>query len=265
MRKKLKNRGSALVEYAIILSFVSAIGFSFAGDKGFAGSITGIINGTTKVLGQAIGLQTFDEEALKKDLIGLKDSGGITCELNYTEGRRLSLGSPLVDDGDYRNGNYETSVNNSQNLYKNILSQIDFGEVPLESWRYINETRQDGLNSAFLVWSDSQWDSDYYYSDKARTTPMMYAKIYKKDNTVTFGVGYGNPMHIAGNDGRINGWHTNNGGMVEIDKGIPSNKVFFNPWDGNKMLYRDSNSPVFTSDYNKAVSLYKDLKAATQK
>ena len=44
MRHKLNNKGTALVEYAILLSFVSVIGFSFVGDKGFAGNINSIIN-----------------------------------------------------------------------------------------------------------------------------------------------------------------------------------------------------------------------------
>lgn len=265
MRHKLNNKGTALVEYAILLSFVSVVGFSFVSDNGFTGNINSIINSTTKVLGQALGLQSFNEAALKDALVKMKDSGVITCELNYDKSRRTSLGSPLIDDGKYENGNYQASLDNSKTFYDNVLSTIDFGEVPLESWRYINEVRQDNLNSAFLIWSDSAWDSSYYYADEGRTTPMMYAKINKEDNSVTYGVGYGNPMYIAGNDGRINGWRTNDGGMVVIDQGIPSNMKFFNPWDGNKMLYRDSNSPVFTPDYNKAVSLYKELKAATQK
>ena len=122
MRKKLKNRGSALVEYAIILSFVSVIGFSFAGDKGFTGSITGIINSTTKVLGQAIGLQTFDEEALKKDLISLKDSGCQTSKY----GTHSVLGSFFKDAG-FAEGGYQASLTQSQKFkqkshYREFLS-----------------------------------------------------------------------------------------------------------------------------------------------
>ena len=145
MRKKLKNRGTALVGYAILLSFVSVIGFSFVGDKGFAGNINSIINSTTKVLGQALGLQSFNEAALKDALVNWKD------------------------------GNF--------------------------------------------------------YNQSDANTPLMYAKINKENNTVTYGVGYGNPLDVDDYDARINGDWTNGGGMVVIDQGIPSNMKFFNPWD----------------------------------
>ena len=260
MRKKLKNRGSALVEYAIILSFVSVIGFSFAGDKGFAGNINGIINSTTKILGQALGLQSFDEEALKKDLIGLKDSGYTTSKY----GTHSVLGSFFKNEG-FADGGYEASLTNSQKFKDDFLSKMNLGEIEPESWRFFNEVLP-GEEYAYLMWSDSKWEDGDFISQPGNKTPLMYARINKKDNTVTYGVGYGNPLDVDDYDGRISGWNTGGGGMLYINESTADNFKIYNPWGNeNEPLYKAPDSPVFTSDYNKAVSLYKDLKAATQK
>lgn len=94
----------------------------------------------------------------------------------------------------------------------------------------------------------------------------MYARINKADSTVTYGVGYGNPLDIDDYDGRINGHWTKGGGILNINESTADNFKIFNPWgQNNKPAYDDPNGPLFTSDYNKAVSLYKELKAATQK
>lgn len=261
MRHKLNNKGTALVEYAILLSFVSVIGFSFVGDKGFAGNINSIINSTTKVLGQALGLQSFNEAALKDALVKMKDSGYQTSRF----GTHSVLGSFFKETDTFKGDLYDASVAKSQEFEKDVLSQIDFGEIEPESWRFFNEVLP-GEKDAFLIWSDSNWKDGNFYNQSDANTPLMYAKINKEDNTVTYGVGYGNPLDVDDYDARINGDWTNGGGMVVIDQGIPSNMKFFNPWDNaNKEEYKAVNSSLFTPDYNKAVSLYKELKAATQK
>ena len=266
MRHKRNNKGTALVEYAILLSFVSVIGFSFVGDKGFAGNINSIINSTTKVLGQALGLQSFDEAALKKDLIGLKDSGYITYEHNYNQSLKTSLGSLLKDDTNYDEGKFDKAIENSIKFEEKYLADIDFGEVPLESWRFFNDGGSLEVDSAYLIWSDTDWSKGTFLDDSSVKTPLMYAKINRIDNTVTYGVGYGNPVELSPDDGRINGYGANRGGMVNVNEGFTGQANLYIPWgDTGVAEYRSSESSLFTPDYNKAVSLYKELKAATQK
>ena len=91
----------------------------------------------------------------------------------------------------------------------------------------------------------------------------MYARIDKETNSVQYGVAYANPMGIHPGDGTINGWHTSGGGMVNISQGITSNLKFDNNWI-QKDSYNATNSPYFTSDYNTAVNLYKELQAKSQ-
>lgn len=53
--KKLNKLGTAMLEYAVILAFVAAVGSSFTSDNGMASSITAIINKATNVIGLASG------------------------------------------------------------------------------------------------------------------------------------------------------------------------------------------------------------------
>ena len=53
--RRLGKRGTAIVEYAIILAFVAAVGSSFTNDAGMAGSIKSIIGNVNQLLGVAAG------------------------------------------------------------------------------------------------------------------------------------------------------------------------------------------------------------------
>ena len=53
--RRLGKRGTAIVEYAIILAFVAAVGSSFTSDAGMAGSIKSIIGNVNQLLGVAAG------------------------------------------------------------------------------------------------------------------------------------------------------------------------------------------------------------------
>ena len=74
MKKRLNNKGAALVEYAILLSFISAIALSFTSGNGLMGSIGGAVNKATNAINMILGLNEFSEAALKDALVGLKDS-----------------------------------------------------------------------------------------------------------------------------------------------------------------------------------------------
>ena len=52
IKNRLKQRGAALVEYAVLLSFVCAVGWSFVGsNNGMTGSIGSIIHSVERLLG----------------------------------------------------------------------------------------------------------------------------------------------------------------------------------------------------------------------
>ena len=53
--RKLGKRGTAIIEYVILLSFVAVIGTSFTSDAGMGGSIKSIITNVEQMLGLAAG------------------------------------------------------------------------------------------------------------------------------------------------------------------------------------------------------------------
>ena len=53
--RKLGKRGTAIIEYVILLSFVAVIGTSFTSDAGMGGSIKSIITNVEQLLGLAAG------------------------------------------------------------------------------------------------------------------------------------------------------------------------------------------------------------------
>ena len=74
MKVKLNNKGVALVEYAVLLSFISAIALSFGSSNGLMGSISGAVNKATSAINMILGVNVFSEAALKDALVGMKDS-----------------------------------------------------------------------------------------------------------------------------------------------------------------------------------------------
>lgn len=65
--RKLGKRGTAVVEYAVILAFVAAIGTSFTSDNGMSGSIKGIVGKVEQMLGLAAGNEAEGKHPLKYD------------------------------------------------------------------------------------------------------------------------------------------------------------------------------------------------------
>ena len=70
-----------------------------------------------------------------------------------------------------------------------------------------------------------------------------------------------NPLDLDDGDGRI---HVG-GGMLNYGKVSNGTIGIDEVWNGdNKIAYLSSDSPYFTSDYNTAVNLYKELQAKSQ-
>ena len=97
MKVKLNNKGVALVEYAVLLSFISAIALSFGSSNGLMGSISGAVNKATSAINMILGVNVFSEAALKDALVGMKDSGYKTVQYDHG-GKHMSLGSLFPKD-----------------------------------------------------------------------------------------------------------------------------------------------------------------------
>ncbi|MGM9519919.1 MAG: hypothetical protein ACI3WS_04495, partial [Phascolarctobacterium sp.] len=65
--RKLGKRGTAIIEYVILLSFVAVIGTSFTSEAGMGGSIKSIITNVEQLLGLAAGKEAEGRHPLKYD------------------------------------------------------------------------------------------------------------------------------------------------------------------------------------------------------
>lgn len=259
---KKNSKGAALVEYAIVLSCICAVGLSFTGDR-LTGTLNGIFNKVNSTINMMLGTNEFSEAVLKNQLVWLKDLGYKTYQ--YGQEGHATLGSYFLNEKPFNDTTYNASVSNSIAFADNYLSKIDFGDVPLESWRYISEGAFTYDNYAYLIWSDTNWKNGDFHEVQTSKTACMYARINRADNTVQYGVAYANPLYVHAENGTLHGGETGKGGMVNLNNSDTTNIKIEHTWVNENMKnYLAANSPYFTSDYNTAVSYYKALQAKSQ-
>lgn len=266
MKKLFNNKGAALVEYAVLLSFISAIALAFVGSGGLGSSISGAVNKASNAINMILGINEFNEEAFKKALQGLLDSEYKSVCYDHG-GKHTSLGSLFEKDQTFIDNDaaYQRSLENSKKFADECLSKINFGDVPLDSWRFLNEGELKGEKYAYLIWTDSNWESGGFLDNKNSKTACMYARIDKTDKTVSYGVAYTNPVYVHGMDGTMHRAVTEGCGMVNISQGGNGTIKIDDVWVGdNNKAYKASESPYFTSDYDQAVKLYKELQSKAQ-
>lgn len=263
MKKKLNSKGAALIEYAILLSFISVIALSFGSSNGLLGSISGVVNKATSFINMSLGMNAFSEAALRDALVGMKDSEYRSVQYNqkYNDHYHMSLGSLFLKDELFQQDEaaWQNALAKSQQFENEVLSKINFGDVPLESWRFINEGGlRNNRDYAYLIWSDTDWGN----GGPSNKSTCMYARINIADNSVSYGVGHNvDPLDLDAGDGRIHG----GGGMVNYNKVSNGTIGIDEVWVGSsKDAYLSSNSPYFISDYQTATNLYKELQAKSQ-
>ena len=179
-------------------------------------------------------------------------------------GKHAILGSDFIRDGLFTDATYQKSLEDSQKFKDKFLSNMNFGDVPLESWRFINEG-QLNRDCAYLIWSDTNWGNGDFHDIETSKTACMYARINKATNTVEYGVAYANPLHVHPGNGTLQGGETGKGGMVDLTYGSGTNLKIDHTWHNENLNnYLAADSPYFTSDYNTAVSYYKALQAKSQ-
>ena len=242
MKKLFNNKGAALVEYAVLLSFVSAIGLSFMSSNGLGSSINGAVSKASNAINMILGLNEFNEEAFKKALQGLLDSEYKSVCYDHG-GKHTSLGSLFEKDQTFIDNDaaYQRSLENSKKFADECLSKINFGDVPLDSWRFLNEGELKGEKYAYLIWTDSNWESGGFLDNKNSKTACMYARIDKTDKTVSYGVAYTNPVYVHGMDGTMHRAVTEGCGMVNISQGGNGTIKIDDVWVGdNNKAYKST-------------------------
>lgn len=165
IKNRLKQRGAALVEYAVLLSFVCAVGWSFVGsNNGMTGSIGSIIHSVERLLGMN-GVVNVDKSnwinfggklpSENLTLSGQKDKDGNWSWSNiYTDdkGDRYA-GSAFLESED---ANSKKASGAAKQLIDAMFNEGSFGGVDPVSWAF-TEGCGETTQSLNLYWSNCDW------------------------------------------------------------------------------------------------------------
>ena len=174
-KNRLKQRGAALVEYAVLLSFVCAVGWSFVGsNNGMTGSIGSIIHSVERLLGMN-GVVNVDDsnwinfggtgEGSANLGSGNFTNGGWTWKDIYTDdkGNRYA-GSAFLESADPNSKNASLA---DKQLIDAMFNEGSFGGVDPVSWAFTEGCGKE-TQSLNLYWSNCDWTA---YHDKK--VPIM--------------------------------------------------------------------------------------------
>ena len=175
IKNRLKQRGAALVEYAVLLSFVCAVGWSFVGsNNGMTGSIGSIIHSVERLLGMN-GVVNVDESNWinfqgtgkgEANIANKTFNGNWTWKDIYTDdkGDRYA-GSAFL--GSEAAPNSQAASKAAQQLIDAMFNEGSFGGVDPVSWAF-TEGCGEKTQSLNLYWSNCDWTA---YPDKK--VPIM--------------------------------------------------------------------------------------------
>ena len=273
IKNRLKQRGAALVEYAVLLSFVCAVGWSFVGsNNGMTGSIGSIIHSVERLLGMNGVVNVDSSKWINFDgklpgeltLNGQKDENGQWSWSNiYTDdkGDRYA-GSAFLESAD---ANSKNASKAAQQLIDAMFNEGSFGGVDPVSWAFTEGCGKE-TQSLNLYWSNCDWKA--YPNGKVPI--MQMNKEADGDGKVKYYVAMAN----VGENGSIALWNEAAALKGEV--------TYVNPQGGTTPItydrdtaptnYKDvatsshalaSTNLAFT-DYNEAQKAYYELVAKKQ-
>ena len=139
---KKNKRGTAVIEYAVILAFVAFVGTIFVD-----GNMSGSINGIIKNVASLLGIETSDGNIL----LG---SGGLKKQ--YING-----GIPFNDENsiidsetDWRDGNYRYSILGPDGQPIQLESNVTY-QVVVDLNKLPKELTPNMLNACLFLWGDT--------------------------------------------------------------------------------------------------------------
>ena len=164
IKNRLKQRGAALVEYAVLLSFVCAVGWSFVGsNNGMTGSIGSIIHSVERLLGMNGVVNVDKSNWIDFDGTGKgwaflgsgNKNGGWTWKDIYTDdkGDRYA-GSAFL--GSEAAPNSQAASEAAKQLIDAMFNEGKFGGVDPVSWAFTEGCGKE-TQSLNLYWSNCDW------------------------------------------------------------------------------------------------------------
>ena len=270
IKNRLKQRGAALVEYAVLLSFVCVVGWSFVGsNNGMTGSIGSIIHSVERLLGMN-GVVNVDKSnwinfggklsSENLTLSGQKDKDGNWSWKNiWTDdsGNRYA-GSAFLDSGV---PDSEKASAAAKELIDAMFEKGSFGGVDPVSWAF-TEGCGENTQSLNLYWSNCDWTA--YPNEKVPIMQMnqeaggdrkYYVAMANVDKDGNLGL-WNQAAALKGDVTYFGPGGTTKDLSSALDGEAPKNYNYADT--ASKKL---ENSGLAFTDYNEAQKAYYDLVA----
>lgn len=209
VKNQLKQRGAALVEYAVLLSFVCVVGWGFVGsNNGMTGSIGSIIHSVERLLGMNGVVNVDDGNWINFDGKGT----GPASIANKTFGDGWTWSNIWTDDsGDRYAGsaflgseaapNSQAASEAAKQLIDAMYEKGSFGGVDPVSWAFTEGYEANGCKQSLnLYWSNSDWTK---LPTGSQVPIMQMNKEADGDGTVKYYVAMAN----VGENGSIALWN----------------------------------------------------------
>lgn len=275
IKNRLKQRGAALVEYAVLLSFVCAVGWSFVGsNNGMTGSIGSIIHSVERLLGMNGVVNVDKSNWIDFDGTGKgwaflgsgNKNGGWTWKDIYTDdkGDRYA-GSAFLESEDANSKNASLAA---KQLIDAMFNEGSFGGVDPVSWAFTEGYEANGCKQSLnLYWSNSDWKS----LEPGSQVPIMQMN---KEADGNGSVKYYVAMANLDKDGNLALWNEAaalKGTVTYVDPQGGTTQITYDQ-DTAPTNYKDvatsshalaSTNLAFT-DYNEAQKAYYELVAKKQ-
>ena len=273
--ENIKQRGAAVIEYVVILSFVCVVGWGFVGsDNGMTGSIGSIINSVERLLGMTGVVYVdptkqpdFDHKG-KTNLSGLTSSAATAGNWgweslytnDFTDQRYTECGSAFLTENGDRS---DKASHYALELLDQMYTDGSFGGVDPMSWAFTEGYGAGNFKQSLnLYWSNSDWSS---------FPPGYQVPIIQMSKGADGNIKYYVAMANMGDNGSIGLWNeaaalkgtvtyiNPNGGTTDIkctQESAPTN------YNGVATAAPNlANQNLAFTDYNKAQEAYYKLVA----
>ena len=186
LRKRMRQKGIGMVEYAVLLAFVCGVGGVYFSDAGISGGVASVIDRVVRIIGP------------------VRDKDILTISLTLKESV---------------NKNYIINSSDADKSIRDLVDNISLDDLLIEpkAWSFYDSTQGGGTGYYHMVYSTEDW-SKYNPGD---WVPMITACVYKVNgNEFAYRVGW---VQLDANKqpkiNQINGALQNDGGAYVNPKG----------------------------------------------
>lgn len=189
LRKRMRQKGIAMVEYAVLLAFVCGVGGVYFSDAGISGGVSSVIDRVVRILGPV----------RDKDILTISEA---------------------LKEAANNNNKYTISGSDADKSLRDLVDSISLDDLLIEpkAWSFYDSTQGSGNTGYYhMVYSTEDW-SKYNPGD---WVPMITACVYKKNGEeFAYRVGW---VQLDANKqpkiNQINGALQNDGGAYVNPKG----------------------------------------------